>query len=117
MAFNETSRAGGANPICWVAFGSVEEPKICSMTSTSRMANKESICCFPYCQAGLEGSENTDVVSYRDGLLMGAVVTVLQAFPCDLGFGLVSQPLWREGRPHFPLLSNKGQDQRAVTRS
>lgn len=28
-------------------------------------------------QAGLEGSENADVVGCRDGLLMGAVVSVL----------------------------------------
>lgn len=40
---------------------------------------------FTYCQAGLRGSENTDVVGYRGGLLMGAVVAVLQHFPCDLG--------------------------------
>lgn len=44
MAFNETSRAGGANPICWMVFGAVcgGTPKHFGMASTSLTATGES---------------------------------------------------------------------------
>lgn len=86
------------------------------MASTSPVANKESICCT-YCQAELEGSENTDMVGCRDGLLMGAVVAVLRPFHMVWGLRFIPQPLWQEGVQHFLPVGKKDQDQRAVTTS
>lgn len=57
---------------------------------------------FIFCQAGLEGSENTDLAGYRDGMLMGVVVAVLQAFPCDLGTWIGTSASVAGGCAKFP---------------
>lgn len=89
-------------PFAGLLLGLWESPEPCSMASTSRMADKESVCgafcLFSYFQTGLEGSENTDVW----GIGVGIVVAVLQAVPCDLGTWIGTSASAAGGSAAFP---------------
>lgn len=66
----------------WVCGGT---QKLAARLAPAAWLTRRASVAFTYCQAGLEGSEDTDGLGYRDELLIGTAVSALQAFPCNLG--------------------------------